>query len=69
MKTINPEDMTGKDVIDIARARGFDVVLRMGPPPMPVLRDPGGHIAPPTDALLEALRAYREDILKELGAP
>ena len=60
------ETMSGKDVMRIANERGFTIVLHPGPPPMPVLRDPGGQIPPPTEPLLEALRAFRREILEIL---
>lgn len=63
---MNPEDLSGADIIKIAELRGFKVLLNPGPPPMPFLRDPGGHIPPPTDPLIQALKAYREEIIEEL---
>jgi hypothetical protein len=61
--------LTAKDVIAVARDRGFDVWVKAGPPPMPVLvhllgSDP--RLA--TEALLDALRAWRREIVEELAA-
>ncbi len=64
---MTPETMTGADVIAIVKARGFSLRLDSGPPPMPILRDPGGHIPAPSDTLLDALRAFRDEILVELA--
>lgn len=64
---MTPETLTGADVVAIAEARGFTVVVRPGPPPMPVLRDPGGQTPPPSEPLLAALRAYREEIISLLA--
>jgi hypothetical protein len=54
-------------VMKVARDRGFDVFVKPGPPPMPVLVIPAGadkRLA--TDALLAALRAWRLEIIEEL---
>ncbi len=54
---------TAKDVIKVARQRGFDILVNEGPPPMPFLRgDPTNATAP----LMEALRAWRLEIIEEL---
>jgi hypothetical protein len=58
---------TAKDVIAVARDRGFDVFVKSGPPPKPVLIIPAGadkRLA--TDALLAALRAWRLEIIEAL---
>lgn len=61
---------SAKDVIAVAEARGFKVVVKPGPPPMPVLRKPPGvERSAATDALMEALRAWRLEIIEELSAP
>jgi hypothetical protein len=60
---------TAKDVIAVARDRGFDVLVKTGPPPLPVLVIPAGadkRLA--TDALLAALRAWRLEVIEELAA-
>jgi hypothetical protein len=58
-----------KDIIAVAKARGFDVLVRPGPPPMPVLRVPAGTSRDmATPALLEALKAWRVEIMQELGS-
>jgi hypothetical protein len=54
----------GLDVIKVAESRGFAVLLDLGPPPMPFLR--GGPKDEATDALREALRAFRLEIIEEL---
>jgi hypothetical protein len=58
---------SAKDVIDLARARGFIVLLNPGPPPMPVLRRPSNVSASEvTEVLLGALKAWRVEIIAEL---
>lgn len=52
---------TAKDVIEIAKRRGFSIRLEPGPPPMPVLR---GHKKEATPALMEALKAWRVEIIE-----
>lgn len=52
---------TAQDVIDIAKRRGFSIRLQPGPPPMPVLR---GKRDEATDALMEALKAWRVEIIE-----
>ncbi len=54
---------TAQDVLDAARARGFEVKMRPGPPPMPYLV---GKFANATPALMEALKAFRVEILELL---
>jgi hypothetical protein len=57
-----------KDVIAVARARGFDVQIRPGPPPVPVLvRPPGSDRGLATKVLMGALRAWRLEIIEELS--
>jgi hypothetical protein len=55
-----PEDMTAADVIRIAEHRGFRVFLEEEDPPKPVLSGPTARVTPP---LLEALKAFREEII------
>lgn len=58
---------SAQDVIAVARERGFDVRLNPGPPPMPVLHMPAGtdrKLA--TDTLIDALKAWRLEIIEEL---
>ena len=58
---------TAKDVIAIAKARGFEVRVNPGPPPMPVLFVPGkSDRSQATPALMDALRAWRVEIIEEL---
>jgi hypothetical protein len=60
--------LTARAVIEVAKARGFDVRVKPGPPPMPVLFCPGkADKSLATDALLEALRAWRVEIINELS--
>lgn len=60
---------TAKDVIAVAKARGFGIAVNPGPPPMPYLVLAG---LPPekkndaTETLLNALRAWRLEIIDEL---
>jgi hypothetical protein len=59
---------SAQDVIAVARARGFDVKVKPGPPPMPVLVCPAkADKRLVTDPLLDALRAWRLEIIEELG--
>jgi hypothetical protein len=52
-----------RDVIEVARERGFDVLVNTGPPPMPFLR---GNPVQATDPLMGALKAWRLEIIEEL---
>ncbi len=58
-----PETMNAKSVIEIAQSRGFKVLLKEQEPPMPVLRGDPNEVTP---ALLEALSAFRTEIIEEL---
>lgn len=64
---------SAQDVIAIAKARGFRLAVRPGPPIMPVLvcpRDSKAR-AEATETLLQALKAFRLEIIdiltKEAG--
>ena len=61
---------SAKDIIVVARARGFTIRVDAGPPAMPVLECPriaGGKNNPlVTDALLGALRAWRLEVIDEI---
>lgn len=57
------ERITAADIISFARARGFKVMIAPGPPPMPFLR---GDPTNCTDALKDALIAFREEIIELL---
>jgi hypothetical protein len=60
---------SAQDVIAVARARGFDVRVNPGPPPMPVLVCPAKadkNLVSP--ALMAALTAWRLEIIEELTA-
>lgn len=51
-------------VIDVARSRGFDIVIRPGPPRMPVLVCPDGvPVSLATETLMGALKAWRIEIM------
>jgi hypothetical protein len=53
-----------EDVLEVVTARGLNVRIDPGPPPMPILGRP--HNVPKemvTDALLDALRTWRLDII------
>lgn len=52
------------DVIRVAESRGFKVCVNPGPPPMPYLK---GFKDQATDALLAALRAWRVEVIEEVG--
>lgn len=59
---------SAKEIIAVARARGFDVRVKPGPPPMPVLRIPGeANPGNNTEALMTALKAWRLEIIEELS--
>ena len=60
---MNAETMNAADVIRIAEFRGFKVMLSPGPPPMPFLRGKAENV---TEPLMEALKAFREEIILEL---
>lgn len=54
---------SAQDVIAVARARGFKILLDPGPPPMPFLR---GDTRQATQALMVALKAWRVEIMDAL---
>lgn len=58
---------SAKDVIEVAKSRGFDIRIDEGPPPMPVLMRPGtvskDNI---TKALMDALKVWRLEIIEEI---
>ena len=59
---------SAKDVIAVAKSRGLNIRIDPGPPIMPVLHKPKGIAqANVTEALLGALRAWRLEILEEVG--
>lgn len=59
---------TAQDVIAVAKARGFSIRVEQGPPPMPVLCRPGKvQVELVTDALMDALRAWRLEIIEEIS--
>ena len=65
---------TAKDIIAVAESRGFKIGVNPGPPPMPYLilaGLPASKKEDATDALMNALRAWRLEIIEELkaGAP
>lgn len=58
---------SAKDVIEIAKARGFAFRVDPGPPPMPVLvKPPNVPKEEASPVLMEALRAWRLEIIEEL---
>lgn len=59
---------SAKDVIAVARDRGFSIRVKPGPPPMPYLVNPNGEVPKvlASDALLAALTAWRLEIIDEL---
>ena len=58
---------TAKDVMDRARARGFEIRVSPGPPPMPMLYyQKGVSPAGATDPLMNALKAFRLEIIEEV---
>ena len=55
---------TALDVIAVARSRGLEIKIDEGPPRMPVLVRPAGvDRGEITDALLDALKAWRLEIM------
>ena len=61
---------TAKDVIAVARDRGFGLRINPGPPRMPVLVVPGDvKKSLATDCLMAALKAWRIEIMEELEKP
>lgn len=57
--------ITAKEVIGIARSRGFEVKMRPGPPAMPFLLKPADvDKSQATEALLEALHVWRVEIME-----
>jgi hypothetical protein len=56
-------------VMTVARDRGFDVFVKPGPPPTPVLvHRPGSDPRLATEALLNALTAWRPEVIEERAA-
>ena len=58
---------SAQDVVAVAKARGFEVKLNLGPPIMPVLCCPAGTMPLATEALMNALKAWRLEIIELLG--
>ena len=59
---------SAKDVIAVAKSRGFSVKITPGPPVMPVLIVPGkADRSDATETLLNALRVWRLEIIEELS--
>jgi hypothetical protein len=59
---------SAKSVIEVAKERGLSIRVDPGPPPMPILTRPGkvdGRMV--TDALMNALKVWRLEIIEELG--
>lgn len=55
------------DVIEIAKQRGFMIVIDEGPPIRPILRRPPNvDKSLATKTLLDALKAWRLEIIEEL---
>lgn len=60
---------SAQDVIKVAESRGFQIRVNAGPPPMPVLCVPRtADRSLVTDVLLDALRAWRLEIIEEVTA-
>lgn len=58
---------TVDDVIRVAESRGLRIWIDPGPPPMPMLRVPSGvDRGLATVALMDALKAWRVDIIERL---
>lgn len=59
---------SAKDVIAVARERGFGLRVDPGPPPMPFLVNTRGEKGrlDATDVLMNALKVWRLDIIAEL---
>ena len=53
-----------QDVLNVAKRRGFQVLMNPGPPPMPILR---GDPKEATPALMQALKAWRVEIMDLLS--
>ncbi len=59
---------SAKDVIAVAKDRGFEIKINPGPPIMPSLMVPGkSDRAGVTETLLNALRIWRLEIIEELS--
>ena len=56
---------SAQEVIDIAERRGFKVLVKPGPPPMPYLLGKENEATP---VLLDALKAWRVEIIELLNA-
>ena len=52
-------------IIEVARDRGFEIVILPGPPKVPVLR-PVGERPQFSEVLLNALQVWRLEIMEEL---
>lgn len=60
---------SAKDVIEVAKSRGFSIRIDEGPPPMPVLLRPSGVKKDEvTKALMDALKAWRLEIIEEMNS-
>jgi hypothetical protein len=61
---------SAKDVIAVVKERKLKLRVDPGPPPMPILTRPQGvPLDAVTPILLDALRAWRLEIIQELEAP
>lgn len=58
---------TAKDLIAVARARGFGFRVDLGPPPQPYLVSRNNTKRLATEALLNALKAFRVEVMEELA--
>lgn len=59
---------SAKDIVELVRRRGMSIRVDPGPPPMPILVRP--HSVPEasvTEALMNALRAWRLEIIELLS--
>lgn len=57
---------TAQDVMAVVASRGLSVRVEPGPPPMPVLIVPPNKRDQATEALLDALKAWRLEIIAEV---
>ena len=59
--------LTAKDIIAVAKSRGFNLRVDSCPPPMPILIVPSNvNRNHATAVLMDALRAWRLEIIDEL---
>ncbi len=59
---------SAEDVLQVVKERGLKVKINMGPPPMPILHKPANvDRSVVTEPLLEALRAWRVEIIEILS--